>query len=141
MRMGLAGAALAAPVLVAGVMMPALMSGELTDPGPLALRFGIGVCVAMVPVGLASRWLLSKHEASARLVPIVQDGDELSVRIVSVGTGAGPVRVELESDDGQRWHATAPSAPQDTVATGTLWHKGGQGALGTGTAVWPAQPV
>jgi hypothetical protein len=135
LRMALAGAALGAPVLAGALVLPGLMSGELTDAGALALRFGTGVVLALGIVAVFSQ-LLSKRSAP-ELLSTVREGTRVDGRVVGREDSGGAV---VEAEDGRRWVAQG-EAEADSGAPAVVWTSGEHVAISLAGGVWPGRPA
>lgn len=133
LRMALAGAALGAPILAGALVMPGLMSGELTSAGSLALRFGTGVVVALGLVAVVSQ-LLGRRSAP-ELLSTVQEGDRLGARVVGRDDSGGAV---VESEDGRRWVAQG-EAEAGEGAEAVVWTHDSEVAVSLAGGVWPGR--
>lgn len=133
LRMALAAAALGAPVLAGALVLPGLMSGELTDAGGLALRFGTGVVVALALVAVFSQ-LLSKRSAP-ELLSTVREGSQVLGTVVGRDEGGGAV---VAADDGRRWVAQGEAEAAEG-APAVVWIAEDHVAIALAGGVWPGR--
>ena len=133
LRMGLAAAALGAPLLVGFLAIGAMLSGAVSGAGELALLFGLGVVGALALVGVFSQLLTGR--SAPELLTTVQQGTARPARVEAAADGGV---LTVAADDGLRW-TTAPTAlVVEPGAPATVWVHEDAVAVGVAGGVFAA---